>query len=144
MCPPSGNDATRAQGTTTTDLVGDFGYNRSDVTAGPVGPDDLADRNYTQNYNGTSSAAPVVSGVVALMLQANPNLGWRDVQEVLIRSATQTDPQNVEWRTNKAGFKFNPNFGAGRVNAGAAVAFATNWTNLPAMTSTASEQRTWM
>ncbi len=137
---PSGNDATRAQGTTTTDLVGDFGYNRSDVTAGPVSPDDLADRNYTQNYNGTSSAAPVVSGVVALMLQANPNLGWRDVQEVLIRSATQTDPTNNEWRTNGAGFKFNPNFGAGRVNAGAAVALAKNWTNLPGMTSTASEQ----
>ena len=137
---PSGNDATRSQGTTTTDLVGDFGYNRSDVTSGPVGPADLADRDYTQNYNGTSSAAPVVSGVVALMLQANPNLGWRDVQEVLIRSATQTDPQNAEWRTNGAGFKFNPNFGAGRVNAGAAVALATNWTNLPAMTSTSSEQ----
>ena len=137
---PSGNDATRAQGTTTTDLVGDFGYNRSDVAAGPVGPADLADRNYTQNYNGTSSAAPVVSGVVALMLQANPNLGWRDVQEVLIRSATQTDPQNNEWRTNKAGFKFNPNFGAGRVNAGAAVALAKNWTNLPVMTFTASKQ----
>lgn len=140
---PSGGETgtgPRIQGTTTTDLVGDFGYNRSDVTVGPIGPADLADRDYTQNYNGTSSAAPVVSGVVALMLQANPNLGWRDVQEVLIRTATQTDPTNNEWRTNKAGFKFNPNFGAGRVNAGAAVALATNWANLPAMTSTASEQ----
>ncbi|NDA68522.1 MAG: peptidase, partial [Verrucomicrobia bacterium] len=130
----------RPQGTTTTDVAGEDGYNNSTKTVGPVGPDELADRNYTQNFNGTSSAAPVVSGVVALMLQANPNLGWRDVQEILIRSATQTDPTNSEWRTNKAGFKFNPNFGAGRVNAGAAVALATNWANLPTMTSTASEQ----
>ncbi len=140
---PSGGETStgpRVQGTTTTDLVGDFGYNRSDVAVGPIGPGDLADRDYTQNYNGTSSACPVVSGVVALMLQANPNLGWRDVQEVLIRSATQTDPTNNEWRTNKAGFKFNPNFGAGRVNAGAAVTLATNWANLPAMVTTASEQ----
>lgn len=138
---PSGAEQNgRQQGTTTTDLVGEFGYNRSDIAVGLVNPDDLADRDYTQNYNGTSSAAPVVSGVVALMLQANPNLGWRDVQEVLIRTATQTDPTNNEWRTNKAGFKFNPNFGAGRVNAGAAVALATNWVNLPTMTSTASEQ----
>ncbi|MBM3869674.1 MAG: hypothetical protein FJ392_01760 [Verrucomicrobia bacterium] len=135
-----GLPGTRLQGTTTTDLVGEFGYNRSDVTVGAVNPGDLADHDYTQNYNGTSSAAPVVSGVVALMLQANPNLGWRDVQEVLIRSATQTDPTNNEWRTNKAGFKFNPNFGAGRVNAGAAVALATNWVNLSPMTTTASEQ----
>lgn len=144
IAAPSGAETeglpnTRLQGTTTTDLVGDYGYNRSDVTV-DLAPGDLADRDYTQNYNGTSSAAPVVSGVVALMLQANPNLGWRDVQEVLIRSATQTDPTNNEWRTNGAGFKFNPNFGAGRVNAGAAVTLATNWSNLPAMTSTASEQ----
>ena len=137
---PSGNDSVRSQGTTTTDLVGENGYNLAAKTVGPVGPDELADRDYTQNYNGTSSAAPVVSGVVALMLQANPNLGWRDVQEILIRSATQTDPTNNEWRTNKAGFKFNPNFGAGRVNAGAAVTLATNWANLATMTSTNSEQ----
>ena len=137
---PSGNDSVRSQGTTTTDLVGENGYNLAAKTVGPVGPDELADRDYTQNYNGTSSAAPVVSGVVALMLQANPNLGWRDVQEILIRSATQTDPTNNEWRTNKAGFKFNPNFGAGRVNAGAAVTLATNWANLAPMTSTNSEQ----
>jgi subtilisin-like proprotein convertase family protein len=143
VAAPSGaesGDGTRPQGTTTTDLVGENGYNLAAKTVGPVGPDELADRDYTQNYNGTSSAAPVVSGVVALMLQANPNLGWRDVQEVLIRTATQTDPTNNEWRTNKAGFKFNPNFGAGRVNAGAAVALATNWSNLATMVTTNSEQ----
>ncbi len=136
----TGDNNPRLQGTTTTDVVGEHGSNLAGKNVGPVGPDELADRDYTQNFNGTSSAAPVVSGVVALMLQANPNLGWRDVQEVLIRSATQTDPTNSEWRTNKAGFKFNPNFGAGRVNAGAAVALATNWANLPTMTATASEQ----
>jgi subtilisin-like proprotein convertase family protein len=145
VAAPSGaesGESGRPQGTTTTDVMGEHGYNLAAKNIGPVGPDELADRDYTQNFNGTSSAAPVVSGVVALMLQANPNLGWRDVQEVLIRSATQTDPTNNEWRTNKAGFKFNPNFGAGRVNAGAAVALATNWVNLPTMISTASEQAT--
>ncbi len=141
VAAPSGAEQNgRPQGTTTTDLVGDFGYNRAGVATGVVGPFDLADRDYTQNYNGTSSAAPVVSGVVALMLQANPNLDWRDVQEVLIRTATQTDPTNSEWRTNKAGFKFNPNFGAGRVNAGAAVTLATNWANLATMVTANSEQ----
>ena len=143
VAAPSGAETDggpRLQGTTTTDLLGDFGYNRSTVAIGAVNPGDLENRDYTQNYNGTSSAAPVVSGVVALILQANPNLGWRDVQEVLIRSATQTDPTNNEWRTNKAGFKFNPNFGAGRVNAGAAVALATNWSNLATMVTTTSEQ----
>jgi subtilisin-like proprotein convertase family protein len=143
VAAPSGaesGESGRPQGTTTTDVVGEHGYNLAAKTIGPVGPDELADRDYTQNFNGTSSAAPVVSGVVALMLQANPNLGWRDVQEILVRTATQTDPTNNEWRTNKAGFKFNPNFGAGRVNAGAAVTLATNWANLAALVTTASEQ----
>jgi subtilisin family serine protease len=33
---------------------------------------------------GTSYAAPTVAGVIALMLQANPNLGYRDVQQTLV------------------------------------------------------------
>lgn len=123
---PAGNDATRPQGTTTTDLVGDNGYN----TATTVDPLEYTDRDYTSRFNGTSSAAPVVSGVVALMLEANPNLGWRDVQEILIRSATVNQPANPDWATNSAGYHFNHEFGAGMVNAGGAVALATNWVNL--------------
>lgn len=37
--------------------------------------------------NGTSAATPTISGVVALMLQANPNLTWRDVREILRSTA---------------------------------------------------------
>jgi subtilisin family serine protease len=53
--------------------------------------DFLADTAYTSRMNGTSAAAPMVSGVIALMLEANPNLSWRDVQEILLRSARQND-----------------------------------------------------
>lgn len=123
---PAGNDATRPQGTSTTDLVGDDGYNGGTTTD----PLEYTNRDYTSRFNGTSSAAPVVSGVVALMLQANPNLGWRDVQEILIRSATVNQPNNAGWATNAAGFHFNHEFGAGLVNAGGAVTLATNWVNL--------------
>jgi len=123
---PAGNDATRPQGTTTTDLVGDNGYN----TSATVDPREYTDRDYTSRFNGTSSAAPVVSGVVALMLEANPGLGWRDVQEILIRSATVNQPANPDWATNSAGYHFNHEFGAGMVNAGGAVSLATNWVNL--------------
>ena len=47
--------------------------------------------NYTSNFNGTSSAAPNVSGVIALMLEKNPNLTWRDVRHILASTATQVD-----------------------------------------------------
>ena len=41
--------------------------------------------------NGTSSAAPVLSGVIALMLQANPILSWRDVKHILAITADEVD-----------------------------------------------------
>ncbi|MDW8349745.1 MAG: S8 family serine peptidase [Verrucomicrobiae bacterium] len=124
-------------GIVTTDLVGNNGYNY----AGVIG--ELSDRSYTNDFGGTSSATPVVSGVCALILQTNPNLGWRDVQEILMKTATKNDPSDPEWITNAAGFNFNHNYGAGLVNAQAAVALAATWTNLPPATSqTASNSTT--
>ena len=35
--------------------------------------------DYT-NFSGTSASAPIVSGAVAVFLEANPDLGWRDLQ----------------------------------------------------------------
>ncbi|MCX7916173.1 MAG: S8 family serine peptidase, partial [Verrucomicrobiae bacterium] len=110
-------------GISTTDLVGKNGYNSS-------GPTDYPNRDYTKTFGGTSAATPLVAGVCALLLEANPELGWRDVQEILMRSATQTDPADPDWCTNAAGFHFNHKYGAGLVNAEAAVALATNWVNL--------------
>jgi subtilisin family serine protease len=68
----------------TTDRAGTNGYNTAKTTL------DLGNKDYTAYFNGTSASAPLVSGVVALMLQANTNLGWRDVQEILIRTTLMT------------------------------------------------------
>ena len=91
----------------------------------------VANGGYTDEFGGTSSATPLVAGVVALMLEANPDLGWRDVQEILVRSSQRinidTDPG---WITNGAGFAFHHGFGAGMVDAAAAVSLAENWQNL--------------
>lgn len=74
----------------TTDLTGDLGFNAAPLPSG-FDPDNdpLDDPNYTSRFNGTSASAPMVSGVIALMLQANPNLTYRDVQEILVRSSRQ-------------------------------------------------------
>jgi len=85
---------------------------------------------YTDNFGGTSSATPLASGVVALILEANPNLGWRDVQEILMRSARQIIAWDNDWIENAAFFHFNHKFGAGMVDAEAAVALAKTWVNL--------------
>ena len=51
--------------------------------------------NYTSHFNGTSSAAPTVAGVIALMLDANPNLTWRDVKHILATTSAKVDASKV-------------------------------------------------
>ncbi|MEQ8822359.1 MAG: S8 family peptidase [Sumerlaeia bacterium] len=100
---------------TTTDLTGRDGIDRTD---------------YRSNFGGTSAACPLAAGVVALMLQVNPELTWRDVQHLLIVTATQNDPANPSWFTNGAGLHFSHDFGFGRIDAQAAVAMARDWPGL--------------
>jgi subtilisin family serine protease len=87
----------------------------------------LAGGTCTDGGAGTSFAAPVVSGVVALVLEVNPDLTWRDVQGVLANSATMIQPTDPSWTTNSAGLRHSNLFGFGIVNASAAVALSRSW-----------------
>ncbi len=106
------------------------------------GHEENASCNYTSTFNGTSSAAPNASGVVALILSANPSLTWRDIRHILASTSTMNDPENESvsykigetdfvahqgWIENAAGFHFNNLYGFGRVNAGEAVAMAKSY-----------------
>ncbi|HEY9346834.1 MAG TPA: proprotein convertase P-domain-containing protein, partial [Inquilinus sp.] len=87
---------------------------------------------YTSSFNGTSAAAPMISGVVALMLDANPTLGWRDVQEILAYSArtapaSSGDQTNGATNWNGGGLTVNHDIGFGLVDAHAAVRLAESW-----------------
>ncbi len=123
----------------TVDRTGNNGYN-TDATAQKL--KNFTNPNYTNGFNGTSSAAPMVSGVAALILQANPKLGYRDVQEILAYSARQNDPGNAKadkiigkdtWKFNGAknwnggGLHVNHDYGFGLVDATAAVRLAETW-----------------
>ncbi|KAK3604600.1 hypothetical protein CHS0354_027453 [Potamilus streckersoni] len=55
---------------------------------------------------GTSFSAPQAAGMVALALETNPNLSWRDVQHLIVLTA------NHENLTEAAGYGFSKN-GAG-------------------------------
>ena len=59
------------------------------------------DGNHVSEF-GTSFSSPIVAGVVSLMLQANPGLGYRDVQEILAYSARQTVAEELQWDYNHA------------------------------------------
>lgn len=106
---------------------------------------------YTAVMNGTSSAAPNTSAVIALMLEANPRLSVRDIKYILAKTARHVDPsfsgvssstiisgRNVVleqgWVTNAAGYSFSNRYGFGGVDASAAVAMAKSYTSyLPAV-----------
>ncbi|MBY0396477.1 MAG: proprotein convertase P-domain-containing protein, partial [Thermoleophilia bacterium] len=80
--------------------------------------------DYTSSFGGTSAAAPIASGAIALVLQANPNLTARDVQHVLIRTARRVQPDDESWALNGAGRWGSDVFGFGAIDAAAAVALA--------------------
>ena len=98
---------------------------------------------YRHNFNGTSATVPMVSGVVALMLQANPALTWRDVPLILARTARQVDAASPGWRSlpetqlshqmSGAGndaLHFHHHYGFGLVDAQAAVQQARHWNSV--------------
>jgi kexin len=58
------------------------------------------------------------------MIEANPDLTWRDVQRILTTTAEKNDPGDIGWATNGAGYDINYHYGFGRIDAQAAVAFS--------------------
>lgn len=102
----------------TTDATGTDGYVRGDLVL----------------VNGTSFAAPAVSAAIARMYAVNPELGYRDVQEILAYTATATDTGNAGWQTNGAttlnggGLEFHHQYGFGVLDTDAAVRLAASWT----------------
>ena len=117
-------------GAVTTDLQGSAaGYN------GLLGDD------YTNSFGGTSAAGPITAGIITLMLAANPELGWRDVQNILCYSAVGTGSLYTDIRTNEnfswqwtsaenwngGGLHYSEDYGYGMVNAYNAVRMSEVW-----------------
>jgi subtilisin family serine protease len=100
-------------GITTTDRMGLDGFNGI-----------ITNSNYTNQFGGTSSAAPLVSGILALVKQGTPALDGRSSKHLLARNSDRVDPLDSTpssdggWLVNAAGIAHNQNYGWGKVNAG--------------------------
>ncbi|KFM81220.1 Neuroendocrine convertase 1, partial [Stegodyphus mimosarum] len=90
----------------------------------------------TVHHTGTSAAAPLAAGVIALVLEANPELTWRDVQHLVVWTSEYLQlSHNKGWRRNSAGLMYNSRFGFGLINSESMVKAALNWTLVPEKTT---------
>ena len=132
-----GGEDCSTQQTVSADVTGMPGYNTG------TSPNDLAGQaGYTRCFNGTSASCPQGAGLAALLLQANPNLSWRDVRYILATTSRKNDATDTDWVKNKGGTGLwvNHKYGFGTLDAAAAISRATtNYGNLPALLSPAAQ-----
>lgn len=91
------------------------------------------DRICTVEHTGTSASAPLAAGIVALALEANPSLTWRDMQYLVVLTS-RPEPLEKEggWILNGFKRKVSHKFGYGLMDAGSMVSLAEKWSTVPA------------
>ncbi|KAM8804656.1 furin [Eudromia elegans] len=84
----------------------------------------------TESHTGTSASAPLAAGIIALALEANKNLTWRDMQHLVVQTSKPAHLNANDWITNGVGRKVSHSYGYGLLDAGAMVTLAKNWTSV--------------
>jgi furin len=85
----------------------------------------------TAKHTGTSASAPIAAAIIALGLEANYGLTWRDVQHILVRTSQKHNLNALDWKQNGVGRWFSGRYGYGLMDAGAIVETAKDWINAP-------------
>ncbi|KAF2035888.1 hypothetical protein EK21DRAFT_53347 [Setomelanomma holmii] len=87
---------------------------------------DVGANKCTSQHGGTSAAGPIGVGVYALLLEARPDLTWRDVQWLTVLTAVPFD-QPSDWTKTTLGRMYSHQFGYGKLDAWAIVEKAKGW-----------------
>ncbi|SCU92340.1 LANO_0E00430g1_1 [Lachancea nothofagi CBS 11611] len=84
----------------------------------------------SDTHGGTSAAAPLAAGVYSLVLDANPNLTWRDVQYLSILSSVEINSNDGNWQMGALGRSYSHKYGYGKLDAYNIVDMARTWENV--------------
>ncbi|KAG0724673.1 Proprotein convertase subtilisin/kexin type 7 [Chionoecetes opilio] len=96
---------------------------------------EISESGCTKHHSGTSAAAPLAAAVIALALEVQPCLSWRDVQHLIALTSKKIDTNNPDWSTNGAGLHHSHQHGFGLMDAAAMVSSAAVWESVPFSTS---------
>ena len=132
-------------GVTTTDIVGSQGYNAGSSSS------DYSDSSYTSTFGGTSAATPLVTGVLAMVKQIQPNLDTRFAKHLLALTSQKVNAADSTvtgggdgttagsaWITNAAGYSFNENYGFGMIDADRLTQTAVCYSGVTTLTTASS------
>ncbi|PNS18023.1 Protease KEX1 [Sphaceloma murrayae] len=81
-------------------------------------------------HGGTSAAGPLVAGIYALVLEARPDLHWRDFQYITMLTAIPLDEAGGQWQDTPMGKRFSHQYGYGKIDAYRVIELAKNWTSV--------------
>ncbi|GAB5593615.1 pheromone processing endoprotease [Umbelopsis nana] len=95
---------------------------------------DVGTQSCTDSHGGTSAAAPLAAGVFALVLSVRPDLTWRDMQYLCVKTAVPVALDDEDWTKLPTGRMFNHRFGYGSLDAYRIVEEAKTHENLRAQT----------
>lgn len=88
---------------------------------------DVGKQTCTSKHGGTSAAAPIAAGILALVLEVRPDLTWRDVQHLCVNSAVVVNPKDPDWDTTWAGRPYNHKYGYGNLDTWSIIEAAKTW-----------------
>ncbi|KFH73648.1 hypothetical protein MVEG_00862 [Podila verticillata NRRL 6337] len=91
---------------------------------------DVGKRSCSNSHSGTSAAAPIAAGIFALALEVRPDLNWRDIQYLTMRTAIPVDENDPDWTETSVGRLFNHKYGYGKLDAYAIVEAAKTWVSV--------------
>lgn len=90
---------------------------------------DIGDK-CSDTHGGTSAAAPLAAGIYALLLEANPNLTWRDVQYLSILSSKEITNQDAKSQEGALGKPYSHVYGYGKIDTKNLIEMAQDWSNV--------------